>query len=65
MLKTIVLSIGVFGAMMLALGLGYVLSGRCITGACGRPEDTAETGETVCRTCGRTKPAPGPDAGDA
>ncbi len=57
MLQTMLLSIIVVGVIMLALALGYILTGRCITGSCGRPEDTTESGEIVCRTCGRSKPS--------
>ena len=58
MLTTVFLSIGVFAVMMAALALGYILSGRCITGSCGAPEVTRGDGEVVCRTCGRAADTP-------
>jgi hypothetical protein len=60
MLATILLSIGIFAAMMAALALGYILSGRCISGSCGGPEVTRGDGEIVCRACGRAKDTPEP-----
>ena len=58
MLTTILLSIGIFAVMMGALALGYILSGRCISGSCGGPEVTSGDGEIVCRACGRAKETP-------
>ncbi len=58
MITTILLSICVFAIMMGALALGYILSGRCITGTCGGPEVTRGDGEIVCRACGRASDTP-------
>lgn len=65
MWTTILLSIVIFGVMMAALALGYILSGRCITGSCGGPEVTRGDGEVVCRACGRAKEPPKPASDDA
>lgn len=47
-----VLTIGVFGLVMLAMSVGVLLSGRCLRGSCGGPDIVGPDGESLlCATC--------------
>ena len=60
----VVLSIGLVGAVMLAMAVGALFTGRCLRGSCGGLQPGRADEETACDACPmrrgqpRTEPAP-------
>lgn len=48
----VILTIGVFGLVMLAMSVGVLLNDRCLRGSCGGPDIVGPDGESLlCATC--------------
>lgn len=46
------ITVALIGAVMLAMSVGVLLSGRCLRGSCGGPETLGPDGESLaCATC--------------
>lgn len=58
-MTTVLLAVGFIAVIMLAMAVGVILRGKCLSGSCGGPKVTAANGELICGACGRTeKPKP-------
>ena len=54
------LTTAIIGAAMLAMGVGVLLSNRCLHGSCGGEDVLAPDGERLsCEACPRRKDQPG------
>ena len=59
----ILITIGILAVVMLAMAVGVILKGKCLSGSCGGPKVVGADGKMVCGSCGRHgKP---PEAGES
>ena len=49
----VVVTIAAIGFVMVAMAIGVLVTGKCLSGSCGGPKVTGTNGELVCGTCGR------------
>jgi hypothetical protein len=49
----VVVTIAAIGIVMVAMAIGVLVKGKCLSGSCGGPKVTGTDGELVCGTCGR------------
>ncbi len=52
-MNTILITIGVIAVVMLAMAVGVLLKGKCLSGSCGGPKVVGSDGKVMCGTCGR------------
>ncbi len=71
MATTMLLTVGIFACIMLAMAVGVIFRRPCLRGSCGGPEVLAADGEPLsCATCpnrkqrrdGETGPSRSPDS---
>ncbi|MDP1806932.1 MAG: (Na+)-NQR maturation NqrM [Acidimicrobiales bacterium] len=56
MIGLVLLSIGLVGAIMLAMAVGMLFTGRCLRGSCGGLQPAGPGDETACDTCPMRRP---------
>ena len=52
-MSVILLAVAIFALVMLAMALGVIVRGKCLSGSCGGPTVTGADGRLVCGACGR------------
>ena len=56
-MTTVMVTIAVFGIVMVVMAIGVLVKGKCLSGSCGGPKVTGTNGQLVCGTCGRHEKA--------
>jgi hypothetical protein len=52
-MNVILISVGIIAIVMLAMAVGVLLRGKCLSGSCGGQKVVGAGGKLTCGTCGR------------
>ena len=64
-MTTILVTVGAFALIMLAMAVGVIVKGKCLSGSCGGPKVVGPDGELTCGACGRHQKHPDPAGPDS